>query len=184
MDIKETMEILKEKLKVVKEIDRKTVYNYKYKYWNVTENGMELDVKAANTYGEDRDSYEKYKTDIREGRTGVIIDDSGKVSLRAVIDTNTKETIGYVTEEKLSNKPYVDNVKEIYETALEDVKEFLGVQDIDSFLYYINHNIASFDFYGTSETLSYERSLEGLIELIEEYDYDEEYKKYIDKVIS
>ena len=168
------------KIEAVKNLDMSTIYNYKYTYWNVTEYGMDLDNESNIIYGNKREGYENFKSDNIEK----IVSPAGKISLRTVTDRDNREIQGYITEEKLSNQPYIDNAREIYELALEEVKNLLGVQDVESFMYYIDQNISSYNFFDSSETHHFKNSIEGLINLIEEYEYDEKFRKYFDKIIN
>jgi hypothetical protein len=161
----------------IKNIRKDNIYNYEYEYWKGDKTHLEKDLKATKLFGVSRKGYEKYK----ECNPDSIIDYGGVVSLREVTDSVSGETIGYITERKLSDKPHIDEAKKIFASSVDYVKEFLKVEDTEAFMYYLAQEILIQDFNTTVDNILHQ--IDNLETLLEEYQEDEEFRKFFDKII-
>ena len=178
---------MKSYLKDIQSIRKDNIYNYCYKYWTGDENGMRLDVHMNNKYGQDRKGYEQYKNDsvvLPDGTLSepgqIDVSYSGVTSLRTVTDRKTNKVIGYITETKLSDNPARDEAKIIFGKQLQAVMNHLEVHDVQSFMYYINQNMPQMDFRNSVDT--YLNKVRYLLELVKDYNDDEEFREFIDKI--
>jgi len=175
-------------LKDIQNIRKDNIYNYEYKYWTGTKNRMYLDETLNDMYGQDRKGYEQYKNDsivLPDGTLSepgqIDVSYSGVTSLRTVTDRKTNKVIGYITETKLSDNPARDEAKIIFGKQLQAVMNHLEVHDVQSFMYYINQNMPQSDFRDTVDT--YLSQVRYLLELVNDYKEDEEFREFIDKII-
>ena len=170
MDLNKIIKLRKD----ISEIKGKSLYNYSYQYWTGDETSMELDESTCNHMGKDRVGYEEFKQAF-SGQIGY----SDVTSLRTL--EKDKEIVGYITETKKSMSPHVDAARKIYDEVIEETKRILEVKDEEAFLYYVQENIYRWDFH--REIDGYERGVDSLIELVEDYFENEDFKKFFDKVI-
>lgn len=159
----------------IRNINKDFSYNYSYEYFIKTDNGMEREEQLCEMLGQSRagyDTYRKYKPDVRVSYGGV-------TSLRNI--TKDGVVVGYITETKLSENPHVEACKKLYDEALEYVTKELKVQDLENFTYYVQQNVSQWNF--TREADTYRNGVDNILQLLEDYQEDEEFKKYFDKVI-
>jgi hypothetical protein len=157
-------------------VRKEAIYNYSYEYWRGTDNKLFKNELANLTFGDTREGYEAYK---RENPDSYI--DIADTYLRKVKDKVSGRTIGYITEKKLDNIPHITNAGQIYKDALNYVRETLDVQDESSFMFYIYHNVEINDMRKGIDT--YYHQIENLEKLLEDYNEDEEFRKFFDKII-
>ena len=163
---------MKKYLDQIAKTRKETIYNYKYTYFDP----IEKDERYSKIYGESRKGYEDYCRD-----NNVQVSYSGIVSYREVIDRRTKDVIKVILEEKLSTTPQTDAAEEIYNEALQEAKKILKVEDEESFMYYVESNVYFFDY--RREVDGYINAINKLENIIEEYNEDEDFKKFFDKII-
>lgn len=156
-------------------LDKSTVYNYEYEYWQKSgEFIINKDVDRCEKYGTSRKGYENFKNEVN-----CSIGYGGVTSLREIIED--KEVTGYVIEKKLSNTPYIDEARKIYEDQLQEMINFLKVKDEKSFLYYIEDHF--FDPIISGNVIDYKQGAISLNEVLEEYEENEDFRKYFNKII-
>ena len=175
-------------LQEVRKVDKKTICNYTYRYWKGDENHMILDRGLNEDLGESREGYERYKqrcTLLPDGTMAdpgqVDVSYSGITSLRTLTDRYTDTVIGYITEEKLSITPQRDEAENLYKEALVETKKILKVEDNTAFEYYVNENIHQISMRDSVQ--NYTQSIENLIEMINNYNLDEEFQHYLTKIV-
>ena len=170
------MKDFKDFKKEIKNIRMDNIYNYSYEYWRGTDNKLFKNELANLTFGDTRKGYESYK---RENPDSYV--DIANTYLRKVKDRVSGRTIGYITEKKLDNTPYITEAGQIYKDALDYIRETLGVQDESSFMFYVYNNIEIQDFSKSID--NYYHQIEKLEELLEDYNEDEEFRRFFDKII-
>jgi len=173
----------------MKNLRKETIYNYKYLYYDGDETSMTLNTEMCEKYGNDRPGYERFKNEpsVVNGSTTqpgeVDIAYGGYVSVRALTHRGTKKVFGYITEEKLSYSPHRDKARELYDEALKSIKNVLGVRDEKSFQFYLDDKI-SFDYMSSRDGVDdYDNAFDRLQEIVLEYNDDEEFKAFLDKII-
>jgi hypothetical protein len=162
-------------LQAAKSIHKDTLQNYEYVYYNKTPNGMEYNNDVNEYFGNTREGYEKFR---QENPDSFV--DYATTSLRPVRDNVTKNVIGYITEKTLSCTPMRDEAKKLYKLQLQEVIDYLEVKDINSFMFYVDTNSENGSF--GNDTSLYISKISYLVDLIEEYEEDEEFKSFIDKI--
>jgi hypothetical protein len=169
------MKNFKSYLKEIQAIRKDSLNNYEYTYFNKTNNGMEYSVDVNRYFGTDRAGYEKFKQENPDSYV-----DHPTTSLRSVVDRISGKTVGFITEKTLSSTPMRDEAKRLFDLQLEEVIRYLEVKDLDSFMYYIDEKTTTFDFNDSVEI--YRNKLSSLIDIIDEYENDEEFRKYLNKI--
>lgn len=167
---------MKDYLKEIREISKKNALDYRYKYYELEGESL-VPSKKCEVFGEDRKGFEKFK----QTNNDSYVDVSGKISLRRVVDIVSNKTIGYVSEEKIPGEGSVSKARDIYEQAYNDVCESLGVQDNQSFAFYVSQNSPTFDFRESIE--EYIQKVRWLNELVNDYKDDVEFRHFLDKII-
>lgn len=167
--------IIEEYQNKANEIERNNAYNYKYTYWIPTPNGMRLDVARNHEYGDTRDGYETWK---KNEPQSWYAEYSGRISLRAVTDRNDNSIVGYITEEKQSDYGWQEEIKSLSDECFDKLCETLDVVDIDNFKYFIFADLGMFKDY----KMELKTRLDIMVAVYEEYNFDEDYKKLIDKI--
>lgn len=162
--------------KEIRNISKDFAYNYEYKYYFGNENRMEIDEELQKKLGTGRKGYDIY----RQNDSSIKVSISGVTSLRTV--TQNDEIIGYITERQLSGSPKRDKTEAIYKKYIAALIEELNVQDLETFDYYINSNILTLDSVNGYDSM-YTMACERLDEFVDDYKYDEEFKKFIDKIV-
>jgi len=149
---------------------------------------MTLDKVDCVMYGKDREGYERYKNepsilpDGTKTEPGQIdLQHSGVISLRTKTDRKTGKVIGYITEEKLSLTPQRDEAEKYYQEALTETKKILKVEDDVAFEYYVKEHIYQLSIRDSVQ--NYTQSIENLVELISDFEEDEEFRHYFTKII-
>jgi len=170
------MKELEKLLKDIKEIYKKDAWNYRYQYFTKSGKDIIYDEKFNDIFGSDRSGYEKYKSENLDS----YIEVSGKVSLREVKDSISRETIGYITEEKLPGEGSIQRAREIYEETFNIVREILKVKDNESFMFYVIQNEPKYDFKPSIN--EYIQRTEWLVELVRDYENDEEFRHFLNKI--
>jgi len=166
-------------LKELKEIKKETTYNYQYSYLKEDHLGnFKLDSNLCNQYGEKRDGYEKFRRDNSDRVNSV--EYSGIISLRKVFSDNEDMKNVYIMEEKLSYETYSERLSALERKTKKYVIDTLNIIDLDAFQYFISDNL-QIDFRNNeTDTM---RNVEFYMGIIEEYNSDEEFKHYFDKII-
>jgi hypothetical protein len=146
------------------------IYNSQYRY--VKEIVYDEDMEKA--YGDTREGYNQFRRDVK-----CSVSHAGEVSLRDVRDAKGELT-GYITETKLTSNEGWNLMYEQYESALEKTKELLGVEDEKNFQYWMdNSGECHISTAGANEIVNSIKSLEGIIE---DYQEDEDFRRYLDKI--
>lgn len=163
----------------VKELNKKIAYHYKYSYFNMNA-GRETTVnkELSEKYGETRDGYEAFRSDILSSVTF-----TGDIAFREVTIQGEKEPKYVILEEKVNVDNYYSDLVTIYNELKAKVINFLNVQDEDMFEWYISeYRTPGSVIFNSKESVS--KNIECLFDLIEEYQDNPEFKKYLDKIIS
>jgi len=169
--------------KVIKqnlEIDKNRI-KQEYEYFILQGDSIVPNEVVNGKFGHSREGFEKFRKENNEFK----IDVSGKLSLRSIYDYN-KDCIGYVLEKRIDlQQENVVNIKKEYETILNNFIESLNIKDIENFKYYLEQNeeFDGFDGFNLNLIKSYSNKIKLLIEIYEKYSYDEDFKKYFDKII-
>jgi len=148
---------------------------YSYEYYNKTPNGMEYSNDVNTYFGKDREGYEKFKQ---------VNDDSfvdiPNTYIRSVVDKVSKNVTGYILETQIYPNPEIDNAKKLYNDAYENFCEKLNVTDKHALDIYIDKSCIS----GITTIDDYSSRLNFLAELMNEYEFDDDFKIMFDKIIS
>lgn len=147
-----------------------SIYNKEYKY--IKE--IIWDEEKNNKYGNTRKGYDSYKQEI-EGTASY----SGEIELR--VTKKDGQIVGYFTETKLSSNEHLNLIFVQYQLALEKTKEILKVKDKNSFMYWLTNERPPFGGFkmGTNEIVG---AIQNLESIIRDYNEDEEFKRYLDKI--
>jgi len=156
-------------------IYKDTLKNYEYKYYNKTSMGMELNEDANTYFGNNRAGYEYFKQENPDSTV-----DYANTSLRTVYDSVSKKITGYITEKTLSCTPQKDEARKIFNLQLQEVINYLDVKDEAAFMFYINAEMESSDF--NTSVDYYKSKVSYLVDLIQEYNEDEEFRYFINKI--
>lgn len=163
---------LAEYLEECKQHRIKSIYNYEYRY--IKE--IIYDTEKEERYGTERDGYEQYKKETKGS-----LSYGGEVSLRT--NTTDGEIDGYVSEEKLKENINLNKMKDILSRAKQHLMNTLMVKDIGSFEYWL----ATLD----TGMMADNKSVNGITAMIEFYEWiieayqgDKDYKKYVDKIVA
>ena len=159
-------------------INKELIYNYDYAYYDLIEDSIVPNEKLNEKYGNSRKGYELFGKDNNEYGVGY----SGQVSLRELYLRGTNEVVGYITETKKPSRPFIQEAESLYEEAFNKLVELLDVKDEENLNYYINDN-NSFDFLSKDRANEFTSKIYFLIETLEQYNNDEEFRKFFDKII-
>lgn len=163
--------------KKVNKIQHDNIYNYKYKYWIATPNGMRLDDERNHKYGETRKGYEEWK--LQEPQSWYA-DHSSVVSLRRVYDRNNGNiTVGYITEEKLSDYAWQNEIIALSDECFETLCNTLEVKDKENFNYFLFNELGFFK----DNILELQTKIDKMVHVYEEYNSNPDFKAFLDKVI-
>jgi hypothetical protein len=135
------------------------------------------DSAKQSKYGKERSGYEEFKQDSL--KNGLNIGFSGIHSLREVKDKHDN-IIEYVLESKKTENNNLNELIRIYNDAREELYTILDVKDKETFDYYVDYNIIEGYFRLEANTII--DRLKDLEKMINEYNSDEFYKRYIDKI--
>jgi len=174
------LENLREYNSKIKKLDKQLIYNYDYTYYNLVGEDIVPNEDFNEKYGSTRKGYELFGKD-NSNLLGVGY--SGLVSLREVYVRDTLDLVGYITEAKRPMRPYLKEAEDLYESTLEDFKVALNVKDEESFKYYINENGPGYDLYNKDRVQNESRKIGYLVDLMEQYFEDDDFKKFFDKII-
>lgn len=176
--------LVKKLLKDLQGLSNKTIYNYDYKYYDLkmsSQGDILVPNEDANEkFGNSRKGYELFK---KEHREDLSIGYSGEISLRDVYIRDTNEVIGYVQEKKKSMRPYVEKAQEIYEEIYNNIVKELCVKDINTFNYFIEKDGPGYDLFEKDPIILIKSKASYLIELLENYNDDEDFREFLDKII-
>lgn len=162
--------------KTAAKIEHDNIYNYKYTYWIATPHGMRLDDEKNHKYGDTRAGYEEWKW--KEPQSWYT-DHGGLVSLRRVYDRdNDDRTVGYITEEKLSDVPWKQEISELVEQCFERLCETLEVKDVNNFKYFVFNDLG----FERDYKLELRTKLDKMVYVYDEYQSNEEYRSFVDKI--
>lgn len=164
-------------LKQAEKIRHENIHNHKYVYWIKTPNGMRLDDESNHKYGDTRKGYEQWKNE----NDNLVAGYSGNVYLRT-IETRTpnKKLVGYITEEKLSDEPWKNEIKDLSKQCFEVLCSELGVKDKETFEYFIFADIDACRGFETDAELKIK--LEAMVDVYDKYNDDEHFRKLVDKI--
>lgn len=157
----------------VKSIIKINSYNYNYEYYKKTPNGMILDIPTNHQYGSTRDGYDSWKKDNIELTASY----SGITSVRTLTD-RSGNIDGYILETKLPDRVWHLELKEKYNEVFLEICKIMDVIDTESFRYFVENDVELSKDFGTSVM----NKLRHLINVCERYDYDEDFKKLVDKI--
>lgn len=164
---------LKELYDTVHSVIKSNSYNYHYEYYKKTPNGMVLDIPLNHQYGSTRDGYDSWKKDNKELTASY----SGMTSVRTVTD-RTGYVDGYIFETKLPDRTWHTELKEKYDAAFLEICKLLEVKDIESFGYFVENDVELSKDYSTSIM----NKLRHIIDVFERYEYDDDFRKLVDKI--
>jgi hypothetical protein len=157
-------------------IEHDNIYNYKYTYWVPTPHGMRLDDERNHKYGDTRDGYETWK---KEEPNGWYTDHGGVVSLRRVYDRNDENrTVAWITEEKLSDYGWRDEIAGLADECFEKLCVSLEVKDVENFKYFVFNDLG----FEKDFRLELRTKLDKMVHVYNEYHEDDEYRAFVDKI--
>ena len=166
-----------------KAINKELIYNYDYSYYDVNVAGSKEGSLVPNEnlnekFGPSRKGYELFKDEYSELGVGY----SGTVSVREIYLRDTLDVVGYIMEGKKPTRPYITQADDLYEQALFEFYNALGIEDhenLEALDYYLReHN--GYDFMSKDRVNNQLNRINGLIEILVNYEDDEEYKVFID----
>jgi len=159
---------------------KQVVFNYNYKYWSGDESHMFLNKDIQEKFGNSREGFENFKNESLSSEN-VNISHSGYVSLRTITNKKDNKIIGYVSEEKVRNNSHYKEAENIYNSHFKQFIKLLNVQDEESLNYYLDSKYIDFSF--VPNLNSYLQKSEQLNIILNDYEYDEEFQKFFDKII-
>ena len=168
---------MKNYLKEIEKISKEDAWNYEYDYFTIDGENLIKNSQVAEYFGKSREGFEKYREENPDSR----ISYSGEISLRAVFDRENDKVIGYITEKKIKNPKYLEKAKRLYEKQKEEVIKCLNIADIKNFNYYLDIYLVDFDFNTNINT--YARKISKLLDLVENYENDDDFKDFFDKIV-
>ena len=145
------------------------IYNAEFRY--IKE--IIWDTEAEEKFGKTREGYKKFKND-EEYQCNVSIND---VYLRTRHD-RYGNILGYITETKRTSNDDYNIVYKQYEDAKEKLMELLNVKDKETFLYWLDSETSV----GTCVN-GIISSIQNLESIYKEYNEDEEFKRFFDKIV-
>lgn len=161
-------------------ITKSSDFYYEYEYFDIiNKDGYETILYSEEInkkYSNSRKGYEDFKRDHSNFRIGY----SGEVSVRDIKNYDTNDKIGYIFERKIIDKSYSDKLNVLYNYMKEEVISLLKIKDIESFEYFLKTFNVSFEF-NIHSNIKYE--IKKLYELVTEYNEDEDFKKFFDKIV-
>ena len=80
-------------------------------------------------------------------------------------------------------RPYVEKAEEIYEEIYNNVIEELCVKDINTFNYFIDKDGSGYDLLEKDPIIPIKSKASYLIKLMENYNDDEDFREFLDKII-
>jgi len=175
---------MKENFDKIKKIKKELIYNYDYSYYDTNVAGSKDGAIVPNEslnekFGPSRRGYEMFKTEFSELRVGY----SGVTSIREISLRDSNEVVGYIMESKKPERPYIQEAKNLYDDMYAEFVELMDVKDENALEYYIEDNGPGYDLYEKDSVALDQRKAEFLMELIDLYKYDEDFKHYFDKII-
>ena len=175
------LENLQAELKAIK---KELIYNYNYSYFDTNIAGSKEGAIVPNEnlnekFGPSRKGYELFRNEFDELRVGY----GGVVSLREITLRDSDELVGYVVEEKQPTRPYIQQADDIYDDVLFGFKELLEVKDEESLDFYINENGPGYDLHEKDNVSLQARKVAFLMDIIHEYNEDESFMRFFDKII-
>lgn len=144
------------------------IYNYSYKY--IKE--IIWDDEKNEKYGDSRLGYDKFRKDVRTS-----VSYSGVTSLREITIDNG--IVGYISETKNQiNYPLLE-ISEIWKSAREEFIRELGATDTRAIDFWLDDKI----YIDYTEANSYRSAIMELKDIIKDYNYDEDFRFFIDKLV-
>jgi hypothetical protein len=148
-----------------KKMLKQRLTSFYYEYLN---NDFSLDVDISKKYNSTRKDYERFKEKHKVRPTNIIIK-----------EVKEGKSTKYIKEVK-ETRHYIDDNNLVLEKALDEFYDILSVNDKENFIYfYTQYNID----YTSFTSPSIEEKIDNLEEIIYTYEDDEEFKKYLDKII-
>ena len=161
---------LKKYLEECKIHRKESIYNKEYRYIKEIIWDDELQAK----FGKTREGYDKYKNDYSiKGHVAY----GGFNDLREITDDN--KIIGYLLETKKSNNESYTELIKILNNAKQATINLLNIKDLVAFDYYLDTR--GFNYYNSTNELI--GKIEKLEEIIDDYNNEEDFKLYLDKII-
>ena len=145
------------------------IYNKEYRYIKQIIYDDELQEK----YGSTREGYERYKRDL-SGYASY----SGEIDLRVQTDRDGV-ILGYFTEAKKKVNDPLSEIEKIYEDAKQEFFNILGCTDTEALEYWLSDKI----HINPMEANSYLYGVKKLEIILKDYEEDEEFKVFLDKLI-
>jgi uncharacterized protein YjcR len=169
----------KEIMTEFKNLKKDTTYNYEYRYLREDIYGSFLiDSNLCNTYGEERKGYDNLRKDLVNKIDSV--EYSGIISLRKIYSKIPEYEDIFIMERKIPEETYRDRLIALEKKAKLFIIEELEVVDINSFEYFLSDKL-HFSF-KTEADVTF-RNISVYLDILEEYQEDEEFRNFFDKII-
>jgi len=151
-----------------------SIYNTKYRY--VKE--IVYDTEAEEKYGTSRAGYDEWKNTKKYNQT-TSLGYSGVTSIRTLSDYKTGETLGYILETKETTNDSLTKMLNILEKAEEEFYKILDVTAFDTFNFWFQDQYDTMRNLEANSIISRIERLEGIIN---DYNEDEEFRNFINKI--
>lgn len=163
-------------LNKMKQLKKDSAYKkYSYEYFSKTLNGMERNDEVNLYFGTSRVGYEKFKKENDDSFVGY-----ANTYIREVTDKVTNTVNGYILETQIHPNPDFENANKLYIESFDFFCKNMKVTDTKALLVYMDRNSSR----GETTIDSYYQKLELLAEIMEDYNYDAEFKLMFDKIIN
>jgi len=161
-----------------KNLKKETIYNYRYKFFNKDKDGnLIVNTEFNNKYKDSREGYEQFNIDYK-----CQVGYSGESSIRPILKTDNEKIKNLIiVEEKISYETYTDRAYSIEKEAKQAFIQLIQAKDLEMLDFYLNEKIL-INYHLTVDNLL--NNIKTYLHLIDEYKKDEEFKKYIDKIVS
>jgi len=167
---------MKKYLEKIKTLRKESAYKqYEYEYFNKTPNGMVRNDNINNIFGKTRKGYDKFKSENPDSYI-----DISNTYIRSVYDKVSNKINGYILEKQVSNNDKILEVKKLFTEAFNHFCKLLDVKDRNALLIYIEKSSA-LDFNTITNELE---KIHLMIEILNDYNFDPDFKMFLDKIIS
>ncbi len=173
---KQPKNVIDKFLKQAEALNRENLYNFKYEYFVKTLHGYKEDTETNHKYGTTRAGYEQWCKDNRS----LIASYSGVTSVRTITDRSNDDNkeVGCIFETKLKDYTWQKDIAKLVDECFVALCEVLEVKDVDNFKYFIYKDVPQYN----DMDAVYISKLEIMVDVFEQYGYDEDYKNFIDKI--
>jgi len=151
-----------------------SIYNTKYRY--VKE--IIYDTAAEEKYGTSRAGYDEWKNTKKYDQS-TSLGYSGVTSVRTLSDYKTGEALEYILETKETTNDSLTKMLNILEKAEEEFYKILKVTSFDTFNFWFSDQ---YDMMGRLEANGIISRIEKLESIIRDYNEDEEFRDFINKI--